>query len=675
MLKFRRLLSVIFALILFGLTPHAAAKSGSTKIVGDEIEIMSASGEHFSEYSGANVLDGDLSNQSVFASRLNPADLFLDLGEVWTVESLRLAWGGRTERTYEFEIATRASENEAWSTVFYGNSSGQTTEFEPYAVIASQARFIRIRGLSNSRGSPWTLITEARVHGRPAMNDMSHEIDIISASGEHFSEYLGANVLDGDLSNQSVFASRSNPADLFLDLGEVWTVESLRLAWGGRTERTYEFEIATRASENEAWSTVFYGNSSGQTTEFEPYAVIASQARFIRIRGLSNSRGSPWTLITEVRAFGQSVLETVTQLEHFGEPITLIGANIPWSSNAGFSADFGWYNPLNIEAYRNHFSRLENVGANSARVWLHTTAQVTPDIDPSGTVLSLSHISSDEVVIDQLRSVLDEAWARGIVVNYSLFSFDMFCDSFGDDFGYNNYLDIERHKIMVEENYQSYIDNALKPIVNGLKDHPGLFAYEIFNEPEGAIRDMTDAGHFCSDEANVPGDGLSFPLSLAGAQRFVNRTAAAIHEIDPNVKVTTSTHTDFFESFNNETLISQPGANQNGTLDFYELHHYPFYENPPYITSVDIYEADRPIIIGEYDLADVRQESRFQTDRTGSLSAIINQGYVGAWPWSLLNDNLGQIDATILNLASDTAIDRAAVEACIETRDRSCYKQ
>ena len=236
-------------------------------------------------------------------------------------------------------------------------------------------------------------------------------------------------------------------------------------------------------------------------------------------------------------------------------------------------------------------------------------------------------------------------------------------------------LDIERHKIMVEENYQSYIDNALKPIVNGLKDHPGLFAYEIFNEPEGAIRDMTDAGHFCSDEANVPGDGLSFPLSLAGAQRFVNRTAAAIHEIDPNVKVTTSTHTDFFESFNNETLISQPGANQNGTLDFYELHHYPFYENPPYITSVDIYEADRPIIIGEYDLADVRQESRFQTDRTGSLSAIINQGYVGAWPWSLLNDNLGQIDATILNLASDTAIDRAAVEACIETRDRSCYKQ
>ena len=560
--------------------------------------------------------------------------MFLELEDISNIEAINIAWGRGRNRSNEFEIATRASELAPWTTVFEGQSSGTSEQFETYDVTDSIAQFIRIRGLSNSLGISSTYITEVQALGRvssendedvPAQSDDDNSDENNESSSPQNDEESSPEDNDGSSSSDG---NGSPPVD-----------ES-----GNSTPN----EDDTPPIEDESNSTPDEDNIPPADDE---------------------SSSSP-------DEDDNPSQDDLAKLEHFGEPITLVGANIPWSSDSGFSSDFGWYSPLDIASYRNRFDRLQQAGANSARVWVHTTSQVTPDVNPDGFVIGLSHISSDEVVVNQLKSVLDEAWARGIVVTFSLFSFDMFCDSYGDDFGYNSYLDIERHRVMVEENYQTYIDNALNPIVTGLKDHPGLFAYEVFNEVEGAIPNMTQAGHFCPDEPNVPGDGLNFPLSLAGAQKFVNRVAAAVHELDPNVKVTTATHTDFFEAFSNETLTSQPEADPNGTLDFYELHHYPFFQNPPYITNASVYNADRPIIIGEFVIGDVQQESQFQVTGVNSISSVIDNGYAGAWPWSLITDFDGEIDAAISTVpAENRALDQAAVEACIQSRDSACYKQ
>ena len=126
----------------------------------------------------------------------------------------------------------------------------------------------------------------------------------------------------------------------------------MNIAWGRGDVRSYEFEIATRVTESDDWTTVFYGDSSGTTLAFEEYDVEQSEGQFIRVRGLSNSSGQVLTNITEVKAFGFPASDEESQetaeaakLEHFGQPITLVGANIPWSSDSGFSADFGWYTP------------------------------------------------------------------------------------------------------------------------------------------------------------------------------------------------------------------------------------------------------------------------------------------------------------------------------------------
>ena len=77
------------------------------------------------------------------------------------------------------------------------------------------------------------------------------------------------------------------------------------------------------------------------------------------------------------------------------------------------------------------------------------------------------------------------------------------------------------NKLLLEEdaNRQAYIDNYLTPLVKALKGTPGLYAYEIFNEPEGM----------------GPSGWATYRTTQAAIQKTVNWFASAIHTADPNV--------------------------------------------------------------------------------------------------------------------------------------------
>ena len=198
------------------------------------------------------------------------------------------------------------------------------------------------------------------------------------------------------------------------------------------------------------------------------------------------------------------------------------------------------------------------------------------------------------------------------------------------------------------------------PMVRGLKDHPALFAYEIFNEPEGVYTGR----QFCETEV---------PINQSSASIFVNEAAAVIHELDANVKVTTSTHTDLFNDFSNETLTSLENAKPEGVLDFYELHWYRGWGRDPYTTLKSDYNLDRPIIIGEFDLNESLGTS--SNPSRDAISTILENGYAGAWPWSLATtDEPFAIGATI-NAAQQTPINKVAVETCIREQSPECYNQ
>ena len=351
-------------------------------------------------------------------------------------------------------------------------------------------------------------------------------------------------------------------------------------------------------------------------------------------------------------------------LSHFGQPVYLNGANIAW---VDFGFDVGTETST-VEQMRGRFQEISDYGGNSARWWLHASGWFSPDINSDGFVRGISPNTqngvSNQDMIDQVREILDAAWEEGILVTISLLSFDIVCSE-------NNNINgiVYRGTAfdgMLNLHYQSYFDNVLAPLVSDLRDHPALFAWEIFNEADGMSTDT----NFFHDHCPLG----SFPQSNEVLQRFVNLAAARIHAIDPNVKVTSSTsQTARLGQYTNDVLTAPASADPAGTLDFYQGHWYWNFDHPdnPYINSATGRNLDKPIVMGEFGDG---IEPETQTLPEDLNEALFEQGYAGAWIWDMNSLPAATVETAISGAASfSPAIDTEAIEACINSRSTDCY--
>ena len=268
-----------------------------------------------------NTIDGVIARSSRWSSFRDPKELRFDLGETLSVTDVRIAWDRGATITYGFEVAGRASTSGDWTTIFSGTSAGGTNFFENYDVDDFDAREIRIRGIgNNSRGTAYTNITEVEIIGpdeQGAGGEPAQRLDIQSArdSGS-LASTPPENVIDGVISRSSRWASLSSPKEVRLDLGTDRTVEDVRIAWDRGTTITYGFEIAGRRGTSGDWTTIFSGTSQGGTNDFEIYDVEDIVARQVRVRGIgNNSRGTPYTNITEVEIFGSEDITVPSEID------------------------------------------------------------------------------------------------------------------------------------------------------------------------------------------------------------------------------------------------------------------------------------------------------------------------------------------------------------------------
>jgi hypothetical protein len=309
-----------------------------------------------------------------------------------------------------------------------------------------------------------------------------------------------------------------------------------------------------------------------------------------------------------------------------GQEVFLSGMNLAWIHFGRDLVDF------DETQFIKALDDVARAGGNCMRWWLHVNGSTTPLYDEFGKVLVLN----PEVNVN-LERALDLAWERGILIVMCLWSHDMLTKSTD--------VDLVANKRMLEVPLytEAYINKALIPMVDALKDHPAIACWEIINEPEG----MLSSSGWSTKRTE-----------MQHLQRFINLTAGAIHRQDPDALVTTGSGLQMTANvgglinyYSDERLIAA-GGDKLGTLDFYEAHFYPEYEDEstsPFHHPASYWQLDKPILIGEFPALGIKEIGKGFRPKTelSSKEAYLyayENGYAGAlgWTWTA-HDGFGSV--------------------------------
>jgi len=306
----------------------------------------------------------------------------------------------------------------------------------------------------------------------------------------------------------------------------------------------------------------------------------------------------------------QGTQASQNRIRYNGQDLFLCGANLAW---VRFANDIGPGQP-DLLTFAEAFSDVHGHGGNAMRLWLHTTGENTPEFSGSDVV------GPGKDAITDLKAILDLAWEHEVGLVLCLWSFDMMKNSLAASF-----TNRSRDLLTLPSVMRSYIDNALVPMVSALKGHPGIAAWEVFNEPEGMSVELG-----WSNTRHVP---------MASIQRFINWCAGAIHRADPKALVTNGswafkslTDAGGNRNYYSDQELTAAGGDTLGTLDFYQVHYYDWAGEAlsPFHHPASAWDLDKPILVGEFsadtDLIGIPKDQ--------SAAALYENGYAGALAWA-----------------------------------------
>lgn len=121
----------------------------------------------------------------------------------------------------------------------------------------------------------------------------------VTQSGDDGAGNVISNSIDGDLGTRWAPEGKDGAAWGIYDLGDVYALDSVQLAYYNGSSRTYYFEIAVSEDGKNYTTVISDGKSSGKTNELETYDLGGVKARYVKYIGGGNSLNL-WNSVTEI---------------------------------------------------------------------------------------------------------------------------------------------------------------------------------------------------------------------------------------------------------------------------------------------------------------------------------------------------------------------------------------
>ena len=306
------------------------------------------------------------------------------------------------------------------------------------------------------------------------------------------------------------------------------------------------------------------------------------------------------------------------------QPFSL-GVNYPW---AHYAEDFGATAsghrglslPENQTLLADEFARIRDCGASVVRWFLFA--------DGRGGFLTEKGIPvrPDEFLFRDVRAALEIAHRNDLRLCFSLIDYLWLQDRTGKPAAHTN-----EQVLQFAAGREAFLHRVLIPMFREFREHPALFAWEIANEPEWAIREFH----------RKPAAKMRY----ADFRAFAEEIAQAIREF-AGVPVTLgSARLDWVRAW------SELG------LNFYQVHYYPEQDGSgksglaKHLSCLPL--LDKPLWIGELPARDV---SAAGYSLEAALTHCRDAGLLGAavWRWTTpektaTDVHVGAIDPEILS--------------------------